>query len=172
MSTNEGIGPEARKAREFATEPSLQVPEIRDAAQALQAVDALSGPENDNKGGKRGDVPEKLTFEFDYTDRRGFKWTGTFVNRILTIADQAKVGLVRAQLSAGLNPSSLDFTTAQQFEMRAHLAVSLERVPDWAKNLGQIRDVTVLEAIYQEVATHEARFWGDAAEGEGAVVGA
>jgi len=37
--------------------------------------------------------------------------------------------------------------------------VSLTAWPDWAEELGKIRNVNVLGAIYQEVAAHEDRFW-------------
>ena len=119
----------------------------------------LLGPVNDNKG-KGSIVEETKTFQLDYTDQRGYHWGGTFTNHILTIKERTVVGLTRSRLAGGLPPEQLDETTLSLLEMQAHLAVSLDLAPEWASDLTQFRDIGVLAAIYGEVASHEAQFWG------------
>lgn len=165
----EGIGPDARKARKVIED--TDVPDIPSEAAAVKKLEALVGPANDHRGGIKGDVSEEHAFTLDVTDRRGYRWTGEFVNKVLTIGDQAKVGLVRAQLAGGISPVALDFDTSQILEMRAHLAVSLQKAPDWAKRLSDIREIKVLEAIYKEAVRHERRFWGDVSEDESTSAG-
>ena len=54
----------------------------------------------------------------------------------------------------------VDAATLNLLEMQAHLAVALDDAPPWASDLGELYDVGVVAAIYREVASHEARFWG------------
>ena len=145
------IGPSARR-RKSKTGPSIPVTPTAEAAATT------IGPDNDNVGAD-GCGPEH-TFTLDYTDRRGRKWSGEFRSHVLTIRERAQVGMVRAQLAAGMAPIGLDAATLDLLEMQAHLAVALDTAPDWASDLGGLHDPAVLGAIYGEVAGHEARFHG------------
>jgi hypothetical protein len=145
------IGPSARRRQ------SKTGPEVPVTPTAEQAV-TQTGPDND-KVGADGCGPEH-TFTLDYTDARGRKWSGEFRCHVLTIRERAQVGLVRAQLSAGMAPIGLDAATLDLLEMQAHLAVALDSAPDWARDLGGLHDPAVLGVIYAEVAGHEARFHG------------
>lgn len=119
----------------------------------------LAGYLNDAKG-KDGAVEETHTFTLDYTDQRGYHWSGNFKTHVLSIKERTIVGLTRARLSGGVHPDQLDVTTLSLLEMQAHLAVSLDEHPDWAEDLSSFNDVGVIASIYEEVASHEARFWG------------
>ncbi|MCU0913036.1 MAG: hypothetical protein MUC88_00560, partial [Planctomycetes bacterium] len=72
-------------------------------------------------------------FEIDYTDNRGKRWHGTFVNRILTYRMRTQVGTIRAQMNGGLPMEALDLNTLDMTEKVAHLTVSLGKRPPWAK---------------------------------------
>ena len=54
----------------------------------------------------------------------------------------------------------IDGATLNLLEMQAHLAVAIDDCPEWAADLGSLYDVGVVAAIYKEVASHEAGFWG------------
>lgn len=122
-----------------------------------------SGPDNDAKSAD-GTVEATKTFVLDYTDGRGYHWSGSFTSHILTIRERATVGLTRSRMAGGVAAAALDETTGMLLEMQAHLAVSLSATPEWAENLDEVRDVGVLAAIYKEVVSHEATFWGTGSE--------
>ena len=148
------IGAEARKARpvEMAV---ADPPSLKDAR---AAVTAASGPGNDRVGA--GGVTKTHVFDLDYLDKRGRKWDGQFKCHALTIREKAQVGLTRAQLSAGVPPHMIDVFTGNLLEMLAHCAIALDDAPKWATKLEELHDPAVIEAIYKEVAAHEARFHG------------
>ena len=157
----EGIGA-ARRAKA----PSTDIEPVPATDPTVAA--AKTGPEYDGEGA--GGVSARHTFELDWTDLRGYRWTGSFTCDVLTIAQRPQVGLTRARLLNGVSPHLLDPETLDILEMRAHLAVALVKAPDWMKKLGDFRDINLLGAIYKEVASHERRFWGatDDDSGEGA----
>jgi hypothetical protein len=101
-------------------------------------------------------------FEIDYTDNRGKRWHGTFVNRILTYRMRTQVGTIRAQMNGGLPMEALDLNTLDMTEKVAHLTVSLGKRPPWAmgEKLSNLHDPQILDRIYAEVALHEATFRG------------
>ena len=154
----EGIG----AARRGAT-PTTDITPIPATDPTIAA--AKGGPEYDSQG--VNGVPARHTFELDWTDQRGYRWTGPFTCDVLTIAQRPQVGLTRARLLNGVSPHLLDPETLDILEMRAHLAVALVKAPDWMKKLGDWRDINLLGAIYKEVASHERRFWGADDEGAG-----
>jgi hypothetical protein len=99
-------------------------------------------------------------FNFDWTDGRGKRWQGEFVNKVLSLWDKRRVGIMRAQL-AGLAPANaIDELTTEINLMLAHMTYSLVKRPPWAQNLGQLTDVRLLQEIYTEVVSHEATFHG------------
>lgn len=105
-------------------------------------------------------MKEEYAFAFKWKDGRGKTWEGPFVNEILTIAKQQAVGVLRAKLGDGLPISSLDPFTNEINLMISHMTFSLKEKPDWAKDLRALHDVSLIQAIYEEVASHEATFFG------------
>lgn len=154
MSEEAAIGTRARKKR---TQKKIAVVEPAEVAQK-------SGPENDGQG--VGGLSPHHTFDLDFTDRRGYHWTGRFKCHVLNIRERASVGLTRSRLTANTPASVIDPATLNILEMQAHLAVALDECPDWAESLGDLYDVAVISEIYKEVASHEANFWrgGDGAD--------
>ena len=155
MSEAAEIGSKARKKRKRSAPPTptkgLEVVEQGDAKLVL-------GPANDSSGvsGVRADH----VFELDYTDSRGYRWEGHFKCHILTIKERCAVGLTRSRLTANTPSQVIDGATLNLLEMQAHLAVAIDSCPEWAEDLGELYDVGVVAAIYKEVASHEAGFWG------------
>jgi len=146
-----GIG--ARKRR---STTDVEPAEMPDVGAVLDQV--ISGPGHDDRGA--GGLPDKNEFQLEFTDSRGHQWKGAFRHHVLSSKELTQVGLTRARLSGGIPPTSLDPLTNDLLEMRAHLAVALDEAPEWARDLGSIRGHGLLSAIYGEVASYEARFWG------------
>jgi len=153
--TDAEVGSAARKRKK--TKPPTQR-----AGTGLEVVEPLEsgivGQDHDHEG--VGGIAAKHTFQLDYKDRRGYVWTGTFTCHVLTIKERSAVGLTRSRLTANTPSEVIDQVTLNILEMQAHLAVALDASPDWAKDIGALYDVGVVGAIYKEVASHEARFWG------------
>ena len=103
---------------------------------------------------------KSYTFSLDYTDAHGKTWAGSFTTKILSIGERQLVGALRARMSGGAQVESLDALTVEINLMLAHLAYSLTDKPKWADNLAELEDVGVVQAIYSEVASHEAYFLG------------
>lgn len=145
---------------------------LRDAPEAPDVAEQLR---REAEGGAEGEKQEEVddprkqevySFQFDFADARGKRWRGTFTNRILTIKDQRLVGVYIARLAQGASWAVLDPLTREILTMLAHLEFSLDKKrPAWAKNLEAMHDIAVLQALYREVALHEATFLGT---GEGA----
>ena len=152
--SDEGIGAVKRQRKKPPTkvEP-VEAITAKEAAKETKPV----GHQNDSKGCNNSESTK--TFDLDYTDNRGFHWSGSFTTHILTIGERASVGLTRSRMCGGVAIDAIDETTLSMLEMQAHLAVCLDLFPSWADDLSQIRDVGVLAAIYGEVAEHEATFW-------------
>ena len=139
---------------------SLEVPTDEDLkGQVSRATAVLDGPANEpTKPDPRGE--KSYTFQLDYEDARGKKWAGQFTNKILNIHERQKVGTMRAMLSGGQPFDSLDELTSELNLMVAHLAFSLTEKPKWAANLRALEDYQLLQAIYEEVNSHESYFLG------------
>lgn len=103
---------------------------------------------------------EKYSFELNFKDRRGKIWSGRFTNKILTIQEQFNVNYALSSLTGKVPIDSIQkdiLITAQRI---SHLMISLIEKPDWAKDLTQLKTIDVIDAIYQEVDSHEAIFFG------------
>jgi hypothetical protein len=88
---------------------------------------------------------------------------GDFTNKVLTIRERQMLGVMRARLSGGMTYDALDPLTNEINYMVAHLAFSLgdeKDRPEWARDLRDTENVALLQALYAEVASHEAMFFG------------
>lgn len=103
---------------------------------------------------------KQYTFNVDYTDARGKVWKGSFTNKILSIHERQQVGVMRSMLGAGQPVQSLDQMTLELNLIVAHLTYSLTSKPPWADNLRTLEDPAILQAIYEEVDSHESHFLG------------
>ena len=107
-------------------------------------------------------LQKEYTFDFNHEGVDGKRYRGQFTNKILTVRERQLVGLARARLAGGLPRGALDELTEELNLCLAHVSFSLTPVgdaPEWAKNLDGIEDFTVLQALYEEVMAHEARFY-------------
>lgn len=103
---------------------------------------------------------KEWTFQFSWKDGRGKLWEGQFTNKILSIAEQQRVAIFEAQLAGGLPFESLDTGMRNINHAVAHMSYSLVKKPSWANDLRQLLDPSLVIALYLEVASHEARFFG------------
>jgi len=135
-------------------------PELQSASAIKAQLDGTADrPEPETSNPKDQKVYE---FDLDYTDVRGVRWTGHFVNHILTIKEKRLVKVIKARLGGGVPVSSLDADVWEMNEMIAHLQVSLdvnaEGFPHWAKDLENLEDEAIVFELFKEVDGHEARF--------------
>jgi hypothetical protein len=109
---------------------------------------------------------EEYTFTLRHRDARNRLWEGTFTTKILTIGERQLVGVMRSRYQGGVPLEALDASTADLNLQLAYLSYSLVNYPKWAAKLRELKDPGVINAIYQEVASHEAFFLGwDVAQG-------
>jgi hypothetical protein len=105
---------------------------------------------------------KRYSFEFSHTDSRGKVFRGTFVNEILSIRQRRLMKITKARLSGNVTVGALDADIWELNEMIAHLTISLDKsadgFPRWAEDLEGLYDESVIQALYEEVASHEARF--------------
>jgi hypothetical protein len=113
-------------------------------------VDSLENPKSNRE----------YPFLFQWEDSKGKRWEGKFVNKILSVGEQSMVGVMRARLAAGAPIEALDPLTVEINLMIAHMTFSLVEKPEWANDLRGLLDVGLLQAIYMEVSSHEAFFFG------------
>lgn len=137
---------------------SGSVPELKSAT---QLVDELNGgPENTDSSDPRD--AKTYTFKFEHRDPRGQLWAGKFTNNILTVRQRRLLKIAKAQLSGAVAVAALDADQWEFNEMLAHLAISLDRTaedfPTWARDLEALYDENIVVKLYEEVASHEARF--------------
>lgn len=105
----------------------------------------------------------EYTFEIDMVESgTGRRRKGKFKNHALNLGQKRAVGVMQAQLSGGVPWASLSPFDQDLIMTLAHLQVSLDRKvrPKWARNLEELYDQDLLDAIYEEVADHEATFHG------------
>lgn len=104
---------------------------------------------------------ERYTFNFSWTDGRGRVWSGEFTNRILTMAEREEVGVMRVRLQAGYPLESFDALTVNLNLSIAHMLTSLDsKRPKWSEDIRLIKDIMLVQALYEEVASHETIFFG------------
>lgn len=124
---------------------------------AVEATTNGSGPESDLIG--RDGLPCDYAFDLNFVDSRGRVWAGAFKAHVLTIMERGQAGLTRARLLNGLPVQAVDPYTLQLLDMQAWLAVAIDAAPEWAKNMQDLRDPQVVEAIYKEVVGYEERYF-------------
>lgn len=97
-------------------------------------------------------------FDFSWTDTAGKKWEGKFVSKILTLGDQSLVGVLRARLGGSVPYEAMDDFSKELNFLLANLTYALKERPPWAEDLRKLDDMALLQALYAEVAQHEATF--------------
>lgn len=144
-----------------------EIPSDDDLKKQVEEVALPEKPKADpDKPDPRGE--KKYTFNLEFKDARGKVWSGQFTNKILSIHERQQVGVMRSMLGAGQPLVSLDALTAELNLIVSHMTYSLVEKPDWAVNLRSLENPRLLQAIYEEVDSHESFFlgWGSD-QGEG-----
>ena len=143
------------------------IPQPTEVIHPEPVIEPSPGPENDSKG--VGGIGPSYSFKLNYLDQRGYFWEGLFDCHVLTVRERVSLGLTRARMMSGVPLQSIDQATLNILEMQAHIAVVIEKGPKWLAKLADFHEVGVLTAIYREVASYEARFWGAVNESTGEV---
>ena len=105
-------------------------------------------------------MEREYTFDFRWVSPTKKVYKGTFTNKILNLRDRHTAGIMRVQLAGGVSPQSMDWTTREINFIVSHLTMSLIKCPDWAEDLFALDELSLLQAIYKEVASHEEMFLG------------
>jgi hypothetical protein len=132
-----------------------------DRPQADAILEKVKATEDPEPAPETKDDPrdqEVYTFQLDWTDRRGRRWRGEFTTKILTIAEQQAMGVLRAQYQLGYELSALDAFTGTLNRQLSHLRYALLKRPTWAENLLELSDPELVGAIYDKVVDHESFF--------------
>lgn len=112
---------------------------------------------------------EIYEFDFEHTDGRGRYYMGHFKTKILDMSEKASIG---SDISRFFDMSPVESIPQDMLmiaRMICHLNRSLDpkHIPEWAKNLGKIKDIRLLQALFREVLGHERIFFGyDATEAD------
>jgi len=103
-------------------------------------------------------------FEINYrSEVDDTTYSGTFTAKKLSVRDQSKLNVRKAQLNGGLyhmpdNPGcGIDEYTDEFNQILAHLEVAIINAPQWW-DLDQIGDSGVIVEVFKEVATFENSF--------------
>lgn len=111
---------------------------------------------------------EEYTFSLKHRDGRGKIWKGTFTNRVPNVRTQQAIALLQSEWQFGKTWHSLDPDVVAMNNFLAHMAFSLTPHEDarWARNdegkleLRDLYDPGIIQALWLEVASHEATFLG------------
>jgi hypothetical protein len=102
---------------------------------------------------------EVYPFHFDWTDVRGKRWQGDFVNKILSMGELQSKAALKSRLTGGAPVDSIDPYMRTLNEAVSHMTFSLDKSPDWAKDLQAIKDPTLIFKVWDKVQDHEERFF-------------
>jgi hypothetical protein len=138
-------------------------PEHLSVSEMAERAEVAQKPQDDQAKPEIKDDPRdqrSYTFQFDWKDSRGQTWKGEFTNEVLSVRQRQLVGVLRAQLANNTPAEALDTMTRELNLMIAHMTFSLTKRPQWARELSELTDIRLLQALYEEVLAHEARFLG------------
>jgi hypothetical protein len=127
----------------------------QEARRALDAkAEASSGPDavDDPKD------QEVYTWQFDWTDKRGHRWQGSFTNEIASIYQRRVIGMTRARAMGGSPIGSIDKETDTLVHMVAWLQTTLTDKPKWFEDPDKLKNHLLIAEVFSEVASHEATF--------------
>jgi len=128
--------------------------EVAEKAEMLQQKESPAKEDTDPK------AQREYSFDFGWKDANGKIWRGRFTNTVPDLRTRQLIGALRSQLGNNLPIDSLDLLTQEMNLVMAHLSFSLTARPKWADDLSALFDFRLVQAIYEEVAAHEATFLG------------
>lgn len=113
-------------------------------------------------------VPRSIPLDLDYTDPEGRNHKALVTTQILSGDERIRVGRMTAALTGNVPWENLPPAVRDIAYMLSWVTHSLQEPPSWLTQWLQ-NDVLLLQLVYQEVQTHEERYFlGDVAEGDAA----
>jgi len=99
------------------------------------------------------------TFQFDWTDTRKKKWTGSFTVHYPTPMDLMRAGVMQARMNGSTPRDALDPLSDEIAFIVSRLSYCLDKRPTWFKDPTAIIDgVPLLQAVYERVLDFEQFF--------------
>lgn len=97
-------------------------------------------------------------FHMDVMQDDGTKLTGVFTIKRPTIGDQARVGIILADLREDKPVDAIDAGTLQIHEMIAVCKVWVTEAPKWFENIEDSYDIAPLQRVYLEALAFRNSF--------------
>lgn len=146
----------------------VQLKDMMQAAEKAEVRVKERTEEKPEEARKRAMQERSYTFQFRFPKdpAKPAQYEGTFTSTVPNVRKMQQIGILRAQLNAGLPPSALDGLTNTINMAVATLMFTLDTekpdFPPWARDLRNLDDVDVITAIYEEVVEHQQTFLGRA----------
>lgn len=102
---------------------------------------------------------EQWAFQFDWKDKRGKRWSGEFINKIIDIQETQQIAVIKSKMLGGVALASVSDEVQLLTGFVAHMSVSLTKKPDWAKDLRRIKDPALIYRLWAEVDSHESHYF-------------
>lgn len=151
------VTPEELKQRLTPTHLAEAVSTAELKAQADEAVMADKPVDVDLDKDPRAHNP--YTFQFEWEDTRGKKWSGSFTAHFPTPMDLVKSGVMQARMTGSTAKDSLDALTDEIAFIVSRLSYCLDKRPEWFKDpMGIIDGVPLIQAVYGKVVDFEQFF--------------
>lgn len=102
------------------------------------------------------------TFDFKHQTPDGFLYEGRFQNRVLTVGDRIKQGVLFSDLINNRPRDSVSNSAVQLAQAVSWMTYSISREmrPEWASDLGKVEDEDAVFALFAEVWSHQCTFLG------------
>lgn len=110
---------------------------------------------------------ESWSFTFSFADPSGRKFDGEFTNKILTVGERTRVGLICARLRNNVPAAALEPDVVALTNALAHLELSLVKRPKWAEKLDKLVSPFVVFELWERARGHEDYYFRYGATEEG-----
>lgn len=140
-----------------------QAPSVPELPRPHEAAAKLQGKSPDDVTPAADDNPKMArdyTFQLDWTAPRGKRYVGEFINRVPNLGERRAIKVLKAQLLGHTPVAALDADAWHHAELVAHMTTTLIKRPEAFQDLYEIMDEGVLEALWEEVRSHEDIFLG------------
>lgn len=142
------------------------LPDLSEIAAEVQAVEKPAEPSAPDPREN-----ESWSFQFTFADPSGRTFEGEFTNKILTVGERTRAGLICARLRNNTPASALEAEAAALTSALSHLELSLVKRPKWAEKLDKLVSPFVVLELWDRARGHEDYYFrhGSTAEsGSGA----
>lgn len=102
----------------------------------------------------------RATFTYRWTAPNGDEFTGPFTNRVASVGDLGEIGRLSSVFNGGQPYASIPPLYRNLNNALAHLSVTLESRPKWAKELSDLIHNELIFDLYRVVEVHEGIFRG------------